>query len=186
MNCLRHLEHWDRGFEYHLRCAFILCLCCPVCRYRPCDGLIPRLSGPTDWGRVSPSTSVPLPIFIPTISPQSTSPIIWGWCNRPVVAAVPKVPPHKLKRKKKFVTQRSSSGIVIIAYSIWRQEEHNCQRNQQLDLTVLSLYYSLLSSVHKMWKCNNIQSSSVGMVLYCSSALCNLIQFLFIYVQPKV
>jgi hypothetical protein len=35
-----------------------------------------------------------LPIFIP---PQSPSPIIWGWYNRPVVAAVPKVPPHRIK-----------------------------------------------------------------------------------------
>jgi hypothetical protein len=26
----------------------------------------------------------PLPIFIPPISPQSPSPIIWGWYNRPV------------------------------------------------------------------------------------------------------
>jgi hypothetical protein len=38
----------------------------------------------------------PLPIFIPTISPQSPSPIIRGWYNRPVVAAVPRdaVSPH--------------------------------------------------------------------------------------------
>jgi hypothetical protein len=35
-----------------------------------------------------------------TISPQSPSPIIRGWYNRPVVAAVPKVPPQKLERKK--------------------------------------------------------------------------------------
>jgi hypothetical protein len=42
----------------------------------------------------------PLPIFIPTISPQSPSPIIRGWYNRPVVAAVTKVPPHKLKVKR--------------------------------------------------------------------------------------
>jgi hypothetical protein len=41
-----------------------------------------------------------LPIFIPPISPQSPSPIIRGWYNRSVVAAVPKVPPHKLKKKK--------------------------------------------------------------------------------------
>jgi hypothetical protein len=44
-NCLRSLEHWDRGFQSHSRhgcmCAFILCSCCPACRYRPCDGLIP-------------------------------------------------------------------------------------------------------------------------------------------------
>jgi hypothetical protein len=36
----------------------------------------------------------PLPIFTPPISPQSPSPIIQGWCSRPVVAAVPKVPPR--------------------------------------------------------------------------------------------
>jgi hypothetical protein len=31
----------------------------------------------------------PLPILIPPIAPQSPSSIIWGWYNRPVVAAVP-------------------------------------------------------------------------------------------------
>jgi hypothetical protein len=49
MDCLKH---WDRGFEFHLwhgcLCAFILCLCCPVCRQPPCDGLIPRPRSPTD------------------------------------------------------------------------------------------------------------------------------------------
>jgi hypothetical protein len=30
-----------------------------------------------------------LPIFILPITPQSPSPIIWGWYNRPEVAAVP-------------------------------------------------------------------------------------------------
>jgi hypothetical protein len=30
----------------------------------------------------------PLPIFIPPIVPQSPSPIIWGWYNRPEMAAV--------------------------------------------------------------------------------------------------
>jgi hypothetical protein len=29
-----------------------------------------------------------MPIFIPPVAPQSPS-IIWGWYNRPVVAAVP-------------------------------------------------------------------------------------------------
>jgi hypothetical protein len=29
----------------------------------------------------------PLAIFIPPIAPQSPSPVIWGWCNRPEVAA---------------------------------------------------------------------------------------------------
>jgi hypothetical protein len=36
MNFLLSLESWDRGFESHLRhgylCAFILYLCCSVCR----------------------------------------------------------------------------------------------------------------------------------------------------------
>jgi hypothetical protein len=40
----------------------------------------------------------PLPSFIPPISPQSPSPIIRGWYNRPLVAAVPKVPKYKLKK----------------------------------------------------------------------------------------
>jgi hypothetical protein len=31
----------------------------------------------------------PLPIFIPPIAPQSPPSIIWGWYNRPEVAAVP-------------------------------------------------------------------------------------------------
>jgi hypothetical protein len=41
----------------------------------------------------------PLTIFIPSISPQSPSNIIRGWYNRPVVAAVPEDPSHKLKKK---------------------------------------------------------------------------------------
>jgi hypothetical protein len=28
-------------------CAYFLCLCCPVCRQRPCDGLITRPGSPT-------------------------------------------------------------------------------------------------------------------------------------------
>jgi hypothetical protein len=45
MSRLHPLDHWDRGFKSHSRhgClfAFILCLCCSVCRYRAYDGLIP-------------------------------------------------------------------------------------------------------------------------------------------------
>jgi hypothetical protein len=43
--------------------------------------------------------NIPLPIVIPPISPQSPSPIIRGWYNKPVVAAVPKVPHHEFKKK---------------------------------------------------------------------------------------
>jgi hypothetical protein len=52
MNCLRSLKHCGRGFESHSRhgclCAFILCLCCPVCRKRLCGGLISRPRSPTE------------------------------------------------------------------------------------------------------------------------------------------
>jgi hypothetical protein len=42
----------------------------------------------------------PLPIFIPPISPQSPSSIIWGWYNRPDVAAVPSgLSPTPLRKK---------------------------------------------------------------------------------------
>jgi hypothetical protein len=30
-----------------------------------------------------------LPILIPPIAPQSPSSVIWGWYNKPVVAAIP-------------------------------------------------------------------------------------------------
>jgi hypothetical protein len=56
MNCLRPLKHWDRGFESHLRygCpfAFILRLCSPVWRQRPCDRLIPLPRSPTDCVKI--------------------------------------------------------------------------------------------------------------------------------------
>jgi hypothetical protein len=58
----------------------------------------------------------PLPIFIPPISPQSPSPIIRGWYNMPVVAAVPRVPPQKFKLKKDevFITStRDSAGAFL-------------------------------------------------------------------------
>jgi hypothetical protein len=41
----------------------------------------------------------PLPIFIPPISPQSPSPIIRGWHNRPGVAAVPIASQTRIKKK---------------------------------------------------------------------------------------
>jgi hypothetical protein len=41
------------------------------------------------WGRFSPSTSVSPVNLHPPIAPQSPSSIIWAWCNRPVVAAIP-------------------------------------------------------------------------------------------------
>jgi hypothetical protein len=43
---------------------------------------------------------LPLPIFILPISSESPSPIIRGSYNRPVVAAVPKVPPPEFKKSQ--------------------------------------------------------------------------------------
>jgi hypothetical protein len=52
VNRLRPIKHWGCRFEFHSRhgclCAFILCLCCSVCRQRPCDWLITRSRSPTD------------------------------------------------------------------------------------------------------------------------------------------
>jgi hypothetical protein len=51
------------------------------------------------WGRFSPSTSVSLANLHSTNFSTSTITYHPGLVHRPVVAAVPKVPPHKLKKK---------------------------------------------------------------------------------------
>jgi hypothetical protein len=63
------------------------------------------------WGRFLRVLRFPLPIFIPPIAPQSSSSIIWGFYNRPEVAAVPRdlVPPHQ---KKKDGNQIPHSGDI--------------------------------------------------------------------------
>jgi hypothetical protein len=48
----------------------------------------------------------PLPIFIPPIAPQSPSSMIWGWYNRPEVAAVPSglsLTPLRIIKKNKII-----------------------------------------------------------------------------------
>jgi hypothetical protein len=45
----------------------------------------------------------PLPIFIPPIALQSHSPIIWGWYNRPEVAAVQGTYSHPTSNTKNWV-----------------------------------------------------------------------------------
>jgi hypothetical protein len=51
MNCLRPLECCC-GLDFHSRhrclCVRLFSLCCPVCRERPWDGLIPRPRSPND------------------------------------------------------------------------------------------------------------------------------------------
>jgi hypothetical protein len=49
MNCLRSLEHYDRGFESHSRHIRISVCVYSVFRQRPCGGLITRLRSPTDY-----------------------------------------------------------------------------------------------------------------------------------------
>jgi hypothetical protein len=70
----------------------------------------------TSWAGFLRVFRFPLPIFIAPISPQSSSPIIRGWYNRPVVAAVPKVSPHKLKQKSAASNRGgpgSNPGVVM-------------------------------------------------------------------------
>jgi hypothetical protein len=57
------------------------------------------------------------------ISPQSLSPIVWGWYNRPVVAAVPKVPLHKLKKKVKANLRIAFKTTNIILNNLKPREE---------------------------------------------------------------
>jgi hypothetical protein len=52
------------------------------------------------WGMFFRVFRFPLPIFIPPISPQSPSPIIWGWYNWQVVTADQETRPTKNKTKK--------------------------------------------------------------------------------------
>jgi hypothetical protein len=53
----------------------------------------------------------PLQIFIPPVAPQSPSPIMWGWYNRPEVAAMPsgpswtRAPTKRIKKKRMSITQ---------------------------------------------------------------------------------
>jgi hypothetical protein len=57
-------------------------------------------------------------MFIPPISLKSPSPIIRGWYNRPVVAAVPKVPPHKLKKNGSQIRRIEISLNTRIFFSV--------------------------------------------------------------------
>jgi hypothetical protein len=69
------------------------------------------------WGRFSPSTSFPLPIFIPPTAPQSLWSIIRGWYNRPVVAAVPSglslTPPQEKTKTRTEVFHVFSQSFQI-------------------------------------------------------------------------
>jgi hypothetical protein len=45
----RALRSWVRIPLKAWMSAFILCLCCPVCRSRPCNGLVTLRRSQTDW-----------------------------------------------------------------------------------------------------------------------------------------
>jgi ribosomal protein L37AE/L43A len=59
----------------------------------------------------------PLPVIIPPVAPQSSSSIIWGWYNRPIVAAVPSglslTPPQETKKKRKHSTDNVRIYVAI-------------------------------------------------------------------------
>jgi hypothetical protein len=58
----------------------------------------------------------PLPIFIPPIAPQSPSLIIWGWYNRPEVAALQGLSPTPLAIKKMYLVAGGSSNHDFTSY----------------------------------------------------------------------
>jgi hypothetical protein len=63
------------------------------------------------WGRFSSSTSVSTANLHSTNFSTITFTYHPGWYNRPVVAAVPEVPPHKQKKKSK-------AEIVVCIYVV--------------------------------------------------------------------
>jgi hypothetical protein len=57
-----------------------------------------------------------LPIFIPPITPQSPLYIIWGWYNRPVVAAVPSglsLTPLRIPRLEMDIQRLCTPWLVV-------------------------------------------------------------------------
>jgi hypothetical protein len=60
-----------------------------------------------------------LPIFIPPIAPQSPSSVIWGWYNRPVVAAIPSglnLNPLRIKNKNRLLVGRAITQVVLVGF----------------------------------------------------------------------
>jgi hypothetical protein len=67
------------------------------------------------WQVLSEYFGFPMPIFIPPIYPQSPSSNIRGWYNRPVVAAVTKVPSHKFKKMKiKIFVMLAMHAVAVV------------------------------------------------------------------------
>jgi hypothetical protein len=52
-----------------------------------------------------------LPIFIPPISPQSPSPIIRGWYNRPVSGRSTQSPTAQIKKKKRTLSLQTYTHL---------------------------------------------------------------------------
>jgi hypothetical protein len=70
-------------------------------------------------------TWFPLPIFIPPIAPQSPSPIIWGWYNRPEVAAVPSglslTPKSNNKKNNSFSLRCGNNSLISKTNSVFER-----------------------------------------------------------------
>jgi hypothetical protein len=122
------------------------------------------------WGRSSLSTSVsPANIYSTNFSPQSPSPIIRGWYNRPVVAAVPEVPPQKLKKKTKKLPYRLPSKITILKlylnssqFTSWRPLFHGrLQGNLRCPMLDILFFYSSYTVVVRIIMIIIITSNAV-------------------------
>jgi hypothetical protein len=75
----------------------------------------------------------PLPIFIPPIAPQSSSSIIWGLYNRPVVAAVPSglspTPPMIKNCTLEMNTLKCEYWYIMAYTPVSKQRPRNKQQN---------------------------------------------------------
>jgi hypothetical protein len=88
-----------------------------------------------------------LPILIPSISSQSPPPIIWGWYNRPVVAAVPSrlsLTPLRIKKKIGPKDKTLNLDILVVEHvSIGDEDDKNVRHRKAR----FSLQWRLLCEV---------------------------------------
>jgi hypothetical protein len=74
-----------------------------------------------------PVLRFPLPIFIPSVTPQSPSSMIWGWYNRPVVAVVPSGLSLTPLRRRTFCIWEAVSTIHTKQCNssiAWKPQDH--------------------------------------------------------------
>jgi hypothetical protein len=100
-----------------------------------------------------------MPIFIPPFSRQSPSPIIRGWYNGPVVAAVPKVTPTQIE-KKEIYNNNNCNGhsvhliVFLLLYNSWQKCTLFilCNKFEMIANSEIKL---VLKETHRIWMSNS-------------------------------